>query len=125
VQQPTPVVFSGAREWCPKCQTQFTVVDPSQEWVHCPNPACAQLIHRQVTGGKQKVESKAIVPAILSFLVPGVGQFMNGDTGKGFIFLVVWLICVVLSIVSCGILGLLDLIVGIWAAYDAYQGPAK
>ena len=54
------------------------------------------------------------------FFIPGLGQFINGDTNKGVIFLVVnffaWLLCFI-------IIGIFILpVVWIWSIVDAYSG---
>jgi len=58
--------------------------------------------------------------ALCSFFIPGLGQFINGDTNKGVIFLVVnffaWLLCFI-------IIGIFILpVVWIWSIVDAYSG---
>ena len=56
-----------------------------------------------------------IVALVLSLLIPGVGQFYNGDTKKG----VLMLVGAAFTGVFTG--GILWLAVGIWAAFDAYK----
>jgi len=46
-QMTPPPVVGGAREWCPACKAYFYIVDPSQQFVNCPN--CGQLIHRVIS----------------------------------------------------------------------------
>ena len=65
----------------------------------------------------------AILAAILSFFIPGLGQAVAGDIKKGIIFFV---ICIVLAIIatlifSHWIVYLIDIIYCLYAAYDAYQ----
>ena len=65
-----------------------------------------------------------ILAAILSFLIPGLGQAYAGDLKKGIIFFV---IALVLGIIIVYVLGgatwayIISLIYEIYAAYDAYQ----
>ena len=65
-----------------------------------------------------------ILAAILSFLIPGLGQAYAGDLKKGIIFFV---IALVLGIIIVYVLGsaswayIISLIYSIYAAYDAYQ----
>lgn len=59
--------------------------------------------------------SNAALPAILSALIPGVGQFYNGDTKKGALMLGVAVVLFVFT------LGLSWLGMAIWGAIDAYQ----
>ena len=65
----------------------------------------------------------AILAAILSFLIPGLGQVIAGDVKKGIVFFIV---AVVLALVGTiifrhWVVYLIELIYSIYAAYDAYQ----
>lgn len=68
--------------------------------------------------------ANAILAAILSFFIPGLGQAYAGDIKKGVIFFV---ILIVLSLIILYVLGgatwayIISLIYSIYAAYDAYQ----
>ena len=80
-----------------------------------------------------------IVSAIVSFLIPGVGQIINGQMKKGLIlligYIVFWIVIVggyfvlsTLSIVVGGVgfcccmpMFFLPLLVNIYAAYEAYK----
>lgn len=68
--------------------------------------------------------ANAILAAILSFLIPGLGQALAGDIKKGVIFFV---IALVLGIIIVYVLGgaswayIINLIYAIYAAYDAYK----
>jgi TM2 domain-containing membrane protein YozV len=77
-----------------------------------------------------------LVSAIVSFLIPGVGQIINGQTKKGVILLVVylvlWAVIVVVyllgSIVTLGYgiccclpVFFVPLLMNLYAAYDAYK----
>ena len=68
--------------------------------------------------------ANAILAAILSFLIPGLGQAYAGDIKKGIIFFV---IAIVIGIIIVYVLGaaswayIISLIYSIYAAYDAYQ----
>lgn len=61
-----------------------------------------------------------ILAAILSFIIPGLGQIIAGETKRGLIFLVA---AIVLGIITGMIVfaGILSLALAIYAAYDAYQ----
>ena len=66
----------------------------------------------------------AIVSAILSFIIPGLGQALAGDIKKGIIFFVI--ILVIGAIIAFLLNGatwsyIISLIYRIYAAYDAYQ----
>ena len=66
----------------------------------------------------------AILAAVLSFFIPGLGQAVAGDIKKGVIFFV---IAIVIGIIITFVLGgpmwgyIISLIYDIYAAYDAYQ----
>lgn len=61
--------------------------------------------------------------AILSFLIPGLGQIYNGEIGKGILFLVVAIIFAFLILLLIGIP--LYFILWIYGIYDAYQGAER
>ena len=65
----------------------------------------------------------AIIAAILSFIIPGLGQALAGDIKKGVIFLVVALIMVAIAtlIFRQWLVTLIELAIMLYAAYDAYQ----
>jgi TM2 domain-containing membrane protein YozV len=67
--------------------------------------------------------ANAILAAILSLIIPGLGQAYAGDITKGIILFV--LAMVMLLIVSIifkqWIYYVLDIIVCVYAAYDAYK----
>lgn len=68
--------------------------------------------------------ANAILAAILSFLIPGLGQAYAGDLKKGIIFFV---IALVLGIIIVYVLGsaswsyIITILYAIYAAYDAYK----
>lgn len=68
--------------------------------------------------------ANAILAAILSFLIPGLGQAYAGDIKKGVIFFV---IALVIGIIIVYILGsaswsyIITILYSIYAAYDAYK----
>lgn len=57
--------------------------------------------------------------AILSFFLPGIGQFYNGQFLKGLLFLGADLVNLLLSFVGIGFIT--GLAVAIFAAWDAYR----
>ena len=65
----------------------------------------------------------AILAAILSFLIPGLGQAVAGDIKKGVIFfivaIVIWIIATLLF--KHWVVWIIDVIYALYAAYDAYQ----
>ena len=68
--------------------------------------------------------ANGILAAILSFIIPGLGQALAGDIKKGIIFFVILL---VLGMITVYVLKgaswfyIINLIYRIYAAYDAYQ----
>ena len=67
--------------------------------------------------------ANGILAAILSFLIPGLGQAYAGDIKKGAIYFVIFLVvCLVAGwIFRHWIVWLIELIYALYAAYDAYQ----
>lgn len=64
----------------------------------------------------------AIISAILSFIIPGLGQAINGDIKKGIIFFVLALVVSLLAslIFRQWIMYFINLAISLYAAYDAY-----
>lgn len=67
--------------------------------------------------------ANAILAAILSLLIPGLGQVYAGDLKKGAIFFVIFLIFAFLAglIFRGWLVWIIELIYAIYTAYDAYQ----
>lgn len=67
--------------------------------------------------------ANAILAAILSFLLPGLGQAYAGDIKKGIIFFIVFLVIIGLYVYFLNKLpfNIIELIFGLYAAYDGYQ----
>ena len=66
----------------------------------------------------------AILAAILSFIIPGLGQAVAGDIKKGIIFFVILLVIgAIIAFLLNGAMWayVISLIYRIYAAYDAYQ----
>jgi TM2 domain-containing membrane protein YozV len=63
--------------------------------------------------------SRAGVAAVLSFLVPGLGQLYNGDFFRAAVwFAVAWVVGFALSPLS---MGLASFLYHLWCAYSAYK----
>jgi TM2 domain-containing membrane protein YozV len=62
----------------------------------------------------------AILAAIISFFIPGLGQIIAGATQKGIILLIVAIVLYALYLMI-PFAAILSLILSIYAAYDAYQ----
>lgn len=65
----------------------------------------------------------AILAAILSFFIPGLGQAIAGDVKKGIVlFIGAIVLAIILSFIfRHWIVMIIDLIYSLYAAYDAYQ----
>ncbi len=68
--------------------------------------------------------ANAILAAILSFLIPGLAQAYAEDMKKGIIFFIVFLIIIGLYMFVLNKylpFNIIELIFGLYAAYDGYQ----
>ena len=68
--------------------------------------------------------ANGILAAILSFLIPGLGQAYAGDIKKGIIFFIIFLVIALLYMFLLNkylFINIIGLIFAIYAAYDAYQ----
>ena len=65
----------------------------------------------------------AILAAVLSFFIPGLGQAVAGDIKKGIIFFVIAIIlaAIVSFVFRSWIVNIIGLLYSLFAAYDAYQ----
>lgn len=68
------------------------------------------------------MEWNAVVNAILSFLIPGLGQGINGEAKKGIIMIAIFIVLALLTrFAGLGIIGTIILVIfRLYAAYDAY-----
>lgn len=64
-----------------------------------------------------------ILAAILSFIIPGLGQAVEGDVQKGIIFVIIFvaLYLVGMLIFRGWVVSIIRLIFRFYAAYDAYM----
>ena len=67
--------------------------------------------------------ANSIIAAILSFFIPGLGQVISGEIGKGIMFFIV---AVLLGIIVGFVLknwlaGIINFLYSLYVAYDAYQ----
>lgn len=65
----------------------------------------------------------AILAAILSFFIPGLGQALAGDVKKGIVFFIIFVVLALLLwfVTQSLIVYIIDFIYSLYAAYDAYQ----
>jgi TM2 domain-containing membrane protein YozV len=62
-----------------------------------------------------------LLAAILSLLIPGLGQIYNGEWVKGLIFFSISVGVAIVSILTGGILCCAGWVIPVFAAYDAYK----
>ena len=62
-----------------------------------------------------------IIAAVISFLLPGIGQVVQGETKKGLIMFVIAIILSALSLYVLALCYIISFIYTIYAAYDAYK----
>ena len=67
--------------------------------------------------------ASAILAAILSFLIPGLGQAYAGDIKKGIVFFIAAVIVgtLVFFVFRLWIYYIISLLISLYAAYDAYN----
>ena len=63
------------------------------------------------------------MPALLSFFIPGLGQIVKGQVGKGIGIFLGYFFSWILIITIIG--AVVPLIIWIWQIYDAYNSPAS
>ena len=65
----------------------------------------------------------AILAAVLSFFIPGLGQAVSGELVKGIIFFIVAIIlsAIVALVFRQWFAWIINFIYSLYAAYDAYQ----
>ena len=69
------------------------------------------------------MESDALINAILSFLIPGLGQGINGYGKKGVIMFIIYVLLeIIVYFLAIGLIGYAIIIIyRLYAAYDAYN----
>lgn len=65
----------------------------------------------------------SIIAAILSLIIPGLGQVISGEVQRGIVLFVVALIMGLIAsfIFKSWIVNIINILIAIYAAYDAYQ----
>lgn len=61
-----------------------------------------------------------IVAAIISFILPGIGQVVQGETKKGIIMFVIAIILNAI-LIQVPLIAVISIIYSLYAAYDAYK----
>lgn len=59
------------------------------------------------------------IPALLSFIFPGIGQFVKGDAEKGIVHFLLGILAWMSMMIMIGMI--LVPVIHIYSAYDAYQ----
>jgi len=82
-----------------------------------------------------QAQNQAWIPGLASLIVPGFGQFLNGETDKGLLHLGVFIVLDVGTYFVAGLLpmgyysyslvGLAHLLWGLYSGYDAYTVAEK
>jgi TM2 domain-containing membrane protein YozV len=102
------------------CQTCGAAVAEGTRF--CPScgraqPGAAPGVVAEVAGLPEKYG----MAALLSFLLPGLGQVVKGQILKAF---VIWVGLIVFVVLSFLVIGLpLLLVLWLWQIYDAYNSP--
>jgi TM2 domain-containing membrane protein YozV len=65
------------------------------------------------------VGKSPLAAVLLSFLIPGVGQFYCGEVKKGAIMLGIYLVSWLTTLIVIGFVGVIG--VWIWSMFDAYS----
>lgn len=65
----------------------------------------------------------SFIAAVLSFFIPGLGQAVSGEIGKGIMFFIIAIILamVVGFVFKNWLAGIINLLYSLYAAYNAYQ----
>jgi len=69
--------------------------------------------------GKRHQSQKHVFPTILSFFIPGLGQLIKGQVGKGVLIFLGMILSIVLIFFLIGIIT--TPLLWLWNLYDAYN----
>jgi TM2 domain-containing membrane protein YozV len=118
----------GAR-FCQKCGAALVgnaaaagvgVGGPTMPATGMPQQLPPQLGYQAAPGGARfAVDKSPGIALLLSFLIPGVGQFYCGESKKGGIMLAVYFLSWMTAFIVIGWFGLA--VVWIWSMIDAYN----
>jgi TM2 domain-containing membrane protein YozV/predicted RNA-binding Zn-ribbon protein involved in translation (DUF1610 family) len=109
----------GIKNFCPGCGIKL----PNPNAIACPNCGGALSGRPSIGGSTQYAQEKnSGLAAILSFLFTGLGQIYNGQVGKGIMYIVIIIVCVLLSwLIIPLILGVLFWVCNIFDAYHTAE----
>jgi TM2 domain-containing membrane protein YozV len=120
VQQQQQPVYN--QNYPPQHQQQF---QPPQQQIQ-PSQQNINVINIAQTSGPPEISSGTKLVAVLVniFLFPGLGQLIKGEVGKGLLFMTIWIVLEVITILTIPfmigfLLVLVLLIVWIWFVVDA------
>jgi TM2 domain-containing membrane protein YozV len=109
--------------YCPKCGKEVT--EEMNVCPYCGNPLKVMPTQREVPASRVTVGTKnSGLAAVLSLIIPGLGQMYAGQIGRGllFLFVVVPLTVIIALFFFWLILPLfLPLAFWIWNIFDAYN----
>ena len=98
------------QNFCPSCGSQLQF----SEAEICPD--CGVRIKVPATASTSTNLKEPFLAAILSFLIPGLGQIYNGEVEKGIGYFLVSFVCGLLIFVLIGII-----LLPIWYIYVIYE----
>lgn len=91
---------------------------PTSPGRYAAGPAESQAIAYRAPAHSYAPKSPGLA-LLASFLVPGLGQVVNGEIGKGIVFLVAYLVAIVSVVLVIGFV--LVPALWVWAMVDAYR----
>ena len=95
-------------EICPKCGIRASSV---------PSPQTPP--QQYPPQGMPPAQKSAGLAAVLSFIIPGLGQIYNGEIGKGIGILIGFIVCWCLFFFLIPIV--IAIVLWVWGIYDAYK----
>jgi len=106
--------MSGNMKYCHRCGAQIFA-----DAEICPK--CGVRVEALRAQARQPTKNPGLA-AVLSFFFTGLGQFYNGQIGKGVLFIILGIVCIALMIVLIGfVLYPILLLVNIWDAYKSAE----
>jgi TM2 domain-containing membrane protein YozV len=107
-----------APNFCPGCGLELLQFSEAEV---CPD--CGARIKTAAPGPTLINQKEPFFAAILSFLIPGLGQLYNGEVGKGIAYFLIACVCGALIFVVIGFI--LYPLWFIYQIYDAYASAVR